>query len=68
MTNHGPDAVTGALVRDPASAGIDCTAVTCSGAACPGSVTVASLQGAGIALGPLADGEAVNFDLTCMPQ
>lgn len=68
VTNHGPDAVTGALVRDSAAAGLDCTAVTCSGAACPGSVTVASLQGAGIALGPLADGEAVNFDLTCMPQ
>jgi hypothetical protein len=44
VTNHGPDAVTGALVGDPASAGRDCTAVPCAGAAGPGSVAVAGLS------------------------
>gem|GEM_PF-4799159 len=68
VTNHGPDAVSGALVRDPASPGLDCTAATCAGAACPGSVTVAALQGAGVALGALANGASVNFDLTCTMQ
>lgn len=68
VRNHGPDAVTGAVVRDPASPGLDCTAVTCTGAACPGAVTVAALQGAGVVLGNLASGDNASFDLSCGVQ
>lgn len=68
VRNHGPDAVTGAIVRDPASTGLACSAVTCSGAACPASVTVAALQGAGVVLGSLTSGDTVSFDLSCTVQ
>ncbi|MBT2748612.1 MULTISPECIES: DUF11 domain-containing protein [unclassified Lysobacter] len=68
VRNHGPDAVAGAVVRDPASTGLGCSAATCSGAACPGSVTVAALQGAGVVLGSLVSGDTVSFDLTCTVQ
>lgn len=65
--NNGPDAVTGAILRDPVAArsGISCTAPpSCSGAACPAGLSLAQLD-AGVALGTLANGGSVTVTLTC---
>ncbi len=68
ITNHGPDEVEGAIVRDPPGerSGLRCTAPpTCEGAACPGSISLADLEGAGAVLGRLGVGESVRIGLTC---
>ncbi|MEI2455963.1 prealbumin-like fold domain-containing protein [Lysobacter firmicutimachus] len=66
--NSGPDAVTGAILRDPVAnrSGLNCTAPpTCSGSACPAApLTVAALD-SGVALGTLANGASVTVTLTC---
>lgn len=75
VTNGGPSAADGAVVRDPAVQGLGCSAVSCavsSGAAqCPaaGSVTVAALQSStGISLPALPANSAVTLTLTCAAQ
>lgn len=67
VSNHGPDAATGAVVRDAALAGLSCNdPVPCAGAACPGpTVAVADLMGAGVTLGELTNGAAVSLDVSC---
>jgi uncharacterized repeat protein (TIGR01451 family) len=67
VSNNGPDAVTGAVLRDTAASrtGLTCTAPpSCSGAACPPGLTLAQLEG-GVALGALANGASVVVTLTC---
>lgn len=69
VSNAGPDAVTGAVLRDPAAgrSNLTCTAPpTCTGAACPGTpLTLAALD-AGVALGNLVNGGTVTVTLTCV--
>ncbi len=71
VTNNGPDAATGAILKDPASSrtGLTCTTPpTCSGSACPaGPLTVASLD-SGLVLGTLANGASVTLTLICTVQ
>ncbi|WP_186442493.1 prealbumin-like fold domain-containing protein [Lysobacter antibioticus] len=65
--NNGPDAVTGAILRDPIASrsGIRCTAPpSCSGTACPAGLSLAQLD-AGVALGTLVNGGSVTVTLTC---
>ena len=67
VTNNGPDATTGALLKDPAPAGLGCTTpATCTGTGCPAaSVPVAMLQGAGVTMGTMNAGDSATFELTC---
>lgn len=60
----------GAVVTDPAVAGLDCSAatVTCSatgGAACPASPTIAALQGAGLTIPTLPASGSVRIEYAC---
>lgn len=67
VSNNGPDTVTGAVLSDPAAnrSGLTCTAPpSCSGAACPPSLTLGQLE-SGVALGALANGASVVVTLTC---
>lgn len=75
VTNHGPDAASGATVADAPGAGITCPAggaVTCtstaSPSACPGSPGPLTIQALldGVALGTLPAGESVTFGYTCV--
>jgi len=67
-TNNGPSAANGALLTDPAIAGFSASTISCTnatnGAVCPAGVTVASLQGAGIALTTFPGGGAITFLLS----
>ena len=68
VTNGGPDPVTGAILADPAVAGLAKTAVAC--AATPGECTgpttpsVAELEGGTFALPALASGQAYAISVT----
>ena len=67
VTNNGPDAVTGAILRDQAAgrSGLTCNGTpTCTGGACPGGLTMAALE-AGVPLGTLANGASVTVSLPC---
>jgi uncharacterized repeat protein (TIGR01451 family) len=67
VINNGPDPANGALLTDPAITGFSATGVTCSsGGLCPaaGNVTLANLQGAGIALTTFPVGSTITFQLT----
>jgi uncharacterized repeat protein (TIGR01451 family) len=68
-SNTGPAAVTNALVRDPAPAGLSCTALTCSasgGAQCPaGALSPATFAAPGYSVPLLPSGGQVQFTLTC---
>ncbi|MBD9470841.1 GEVED domain-containing protein [Pseudoxanthomonas sp. PXM01] len=72
VTNRGPAAAAGAVVRDPAVAGLDCTAAglplaSCSasgGATCPASTTASGLQ-TGVAIPVLPNGGTVTIQFTC---
>ncbi|MBP6596250.1 MAG: DUF11 domain-containing protein [Arenimonas sp.] len=69
VTNDGPRPADNALVADPVAPGLDCsTDPICSatgGAACPVSLAIGDLQGAGLAIPSLPSGGAVSFVLTC---
>jgi uncharacterized repeat protein (TIGR01451 family) len=71
VSNIGPDAANGAVLTDPAPAGLTCTTATCTaagGAACPvatGAALVTALQGAGAAIPTLPNGGSVTVVLTC---
>lgn len=71
VTNSGPDAATGAILKDPAAAGLTKTAVACSGS--PGQCTagttptIAQLQDTvnGYALPTLTAGQFYEITVTC---
>lgn len=73
VTNPGPGAADGAVVRDPATAGLTCTNAVCgpatNGATCPaatGAALVTALQSsAGVAIPSLPVTGSVTFTLTC---
>ena len=66
--NNGPDAANGAVIRDPAVAGLSCSSVNCqaSGSAqCPASPTVSQLQGTGLVLPEFPANGQVVLSLAC---
>lgn len=69
VTNDGPDAISGAVVRDIPGAGITClpgSPVTITGSGVPGgSFTISDLIGAGITLGTLANGQSATLTYSC---
>ena len=69
VNNNDPAAADGTTVRDPVSAGLACTSVTCSasgGAICPASpISLASFQGAGVALNTFPASSNVVFTVIC---
>ncbi|ROU04658.1 hypothetical protein D9T17_22700 [Lysobacter enzymogenes] len=71
VTNNAAADVTGAVVRDTPQAGLNCpagNAVTCSGAACPGTaITVGDLAN-GVTLGLLAAGASATLEFSCAVQ
>lgn len=69
VSNGGPDAADGAIVRDPAVDGMTCTAVECGGATggavCP-AVSVAALQSSdGVAIMTFPADSSLTISLTC---
>jgi uncharacterized repeat protein (TIGR01451 family) len=73
ISNTGPAAANGSLLRDPVATGLSCSAVTCTSAigttcaaAVPAaSVTVANLQGSGIPISSFPSSSTLNFQVTC---
>lgn len=69
VANLGPGAAGGTTVTDPVAPGLSCTVnPTCAataGAACPGSLAIATFQGAGLVIPTLGSGSTVTFALTC---
>jgi uncharacterized repeat protein (TIGR01451 family) len=71
ITNNGVDAADGAVLTDPASAGLSCSTATCTsagGAACPtatGAALVTALQGAGATVPTFPVGATLTFVLSC---
>ncbi len=75
VTNLGPSDVSGAVLKDPAAAGLSCTSVVCAGttgaAVCPtaANVTLTNLQGppgAGITLNnTFPANSSISFVVTC---
>lgn len=66
-TNFSAAAGDAAVFRDPAAVNLTVSGVTCSaaaGASCPASVTVASMQGAGLTIPALPDGGRVTFSIS----
>lgn len=68
--NPGPNHANGAVLRDPAVAGVSCTTLTCAaagGALCPqtSDVTVAALQGNGITIPTFPVNGSIRLTLTC---
>lgn len=65
VTNTGPNAANNALFQDAAVAGLSKTSVTCTasgGAVCPTApISVATVEGAGIAIPTLPSGGSVTF-------
>jgi uncharacterized repeat protein (TIGR01451 family) len=70
VANAGPADASGTLIKDPAVTNFIATAVTCSaaagGAQCPSAaqLTVANLQGAGIAIPALPNGGSVTLAIS----
>ncbi len=69
-THAGGADADGAVVRDPAVAGLDCSAAvpTCSataGAVCPASPTMSALQGAGLVIPTWPAGGTIEIGFTC---
>lgn len=69
VTNNGPDVVSGAIVSDVISSGLNCAAnnpVTIEDAGVPsGAFTISDLTGGGIALATLANGEFSTLTYSC---
>jgi uncharacterized repeat protein (TIGR01451 family) len=73
ISNGGPDAANGSLLRDPAVTGLSCTAVSCTSAigttcavsAPPANVTVANLQGSGIPISSFPARSSLTFTVSC---
>lgn len=69
VTNNGPDRVTGAVVTDTPTAGLDCapaTPVSITGNGLPaGNFTVGDLTTTGITLGTLQNSETATLSFDC---
>jgi len=69
VANLGPGAAGGTTLTDPVAPGLSCTVnPTCAataGAACPASLAIGALQGAGLVIPTLGSGSTVTFALTC---
>ena len=73
ISNTGPAAANGSLLRDPVATGLSCSAVTCTaaiGTTCAASVpaasvTVANLQGGGIPINSFPSSSTLTFQVTC---
>jgi uncharacterized repeat protein (TIGR01451 family) len=66
-SNGGPSSASGALLRDPISAGLSCTQIICipSGATCPAPLDIATLQGAGLVVPSFPPNTSLTLQLTC---
>ena len=66
VTNSGPSSVTGAILSDPAVAGLSKTAVVCSGTPgqCVTAPTIAQLQSGAFALPTIGNGQAYEILVT----
>jgi uncharacterized repeat protein (TIGR01451 family) len=68
VSNLGPSGADGAVVADPAAAGLSCTSVSCSvasgSAACPAPLTLAAFQ-AGTAIPAFPANSSLVFVLNC---
>jgi len=68
VTNNGPDSVTGALLGDPATAGLTVTSITCSvtpgQCTAPTTPTILQLQAGNFALPTLANGQFYEIVVT----
>lgn len=69
VSNAGPNAANGTVLRDPAPTNLNCTTVTCGsatgGAVCP-AVSIAALQSpGGIVIGTLPVSGSLIFNVTC---
>ncbi len=71
VSNAGPSAADGTVVQDPAVTGLNCTAVTCppagltGGAACPASLSISALQGAGLTVPTLPAASSLQLEVIC---
>ena len=70
IANLGPTNAPGAVLKDPAAAGLNCTTVTCvvtaGTASCPSPLTIGALQGAGLTIAPTFNaGSTLSFVVTC---
>ena len=72
VSNAGPDAANGSIVRDTPAGGLTCTQATCTstsgGATCPvetGAALLTGLQQSGVAIPQLPAGGSVTLTLTC---
>ena len=68
VTNDGPNSAANTIVKDPVSAGLICTALSCSttgGALCPSPLTIGLLQGAGLSIPAFPANSVVTFVLGC---
>jgi uncharacterized repeat protein (TIGR01451 family) len=77
ISNTGPAAANGSLLRDPPATGLSCSAVTCTTALNPGptacaptfvtaaSVTIANLQGGGIPINSFPSNSTLTFQVGC---
>ncbi len=69
ITNTGAGNANGTVVQDPATAGLSCSAVTCTattgGAICPTPLTIAALQGAGLTIATFPASSSVTLGVVC---
>ncbi len=65
VTNNGPSAANGAILKDAAITGFNVTTVTCrdaaGGAVCPSAPTKTALQGSGVTINTLPSGGSMTF-------
>lgn len=67
VSNAGPSAADGALVKDAAATGLVCTTLSCSsgGASCPAVLDIPTLQSIGLPINTLPANTSVTLALTC---
>ena len=66
VINNGPSSITGAILSDPAAAGLSKTAIACSATpgVCVAAPTIAELEGGSFVLPPLANGATYQIAVT----
>ncbi len=71
VSNAGPSAANGTLLKDPVAPGLVCTSVACTAASgsatcpAPAGVSLLLLQGSGIVLSSLPASSSLTFQVTC---
>ncbi len=67
VSNAGPSAADGALLKDPPAAGLACTTLSCNsgGASCPAPLDLPTLQGSGLVISSLPANTSLTLLLTC---